>query len=112
MEGDENRCQPSPAVITPYQRLTNALQNDPRCAQEVKFFSKDIIFNFRSIDKMYHIIMPKEKNMCQIDIMILSIQWALIDGIPNRLHMCQLPTGMRFKHGTFSKDNNIRDCHR
>ncbi|XP_031622989.1 serine/threonine-protein kinase NIM1, partial [Contarinia nasturtii] len=34
VEGDENR-QPSPATITPYQRLTNALQTDPRCAQEV-----------------------------------------------------------------------------
>lgn len=36
VEGEES--QPSPAAaITPYQRLTNALQSDPRCAQEVNF---------------------------------------------------------------------------
>lgn len=38
VEGDENLCQPSPATITPYQRLNNALQTDPRCAQEVSKF--------------------------------------------------------------------------
>lgn len=37
VEGDEIIPQPSPAAtLTPYQRLTNALQTDPRCAQEVK----------------------------------------------------------------------------
>lgn len=37
MEGDElTIAQPSPAsALTPYERLTNALQTDPRCAQEV-----------------------------------------------------------------------------
>lgn len=36
MEGNGSVLQPPPAIaVTPYQRLTQALQTDPRCAQEV-----------------------------------------------------------------------------
>lgn len=40
VEGDDEIIpQPSPAAtLTPYERLTNALQTDPRCAQEVNFY--------------------------------------------------------------------------
>lgn len=38
MAGDGSISQPSPAaILTPFQRLNNALQTDPRCAQEVIF---------------------------------------------------------------------------
>lgn len=38
MEGNDSNSQPSPATtLTPYERLTNAIQTDPRCAQEVSF---------------------------------------------------------------------------
>ncbi|XP_055295569.1 serine/threonine-protein kinase NIM1 isoform X3 [Sitodiplosis mosellana] len=46
VEGDESLCQPSPAAITPYQRLTNALQTDPRCATEVALGRRIGLYRF------------------------------------------------------------------
>lgn len=66
MEGDEKTSfQPSPAtVLTPYQRLTNALQTDPRCAQEVIFHTLIYIFI------LLHIKCVTPYNMLQILICI------------------------------------------
>lgn len=46
VEGDSPRLLPSPST-PPYQRLTQALQSDPRCAQEVSaaHFNIKYVFN-------------------------------------------------------------------
>lgn len=65
VEGDDEIVpQPSPAItLTPYQRLTNALQTDPRCAQEVGFKKKQNHLHVNKFQKIYqslialHVIM-------------------------------------------------------